>query len=195
MVPGHVPANPGGYGSLFKGRWSAWYANVGPVWQFGLQFGSLMALYYLLVLTPFCDRLLYTYLGANAWLANGLLNGLGQTTHVTDITIRSARFAITVRRGCDAIEPSWFFCAALLAFPAPWRRKALGILVGAALLQALNLLRIVSLYFIGLHYPRLFNTAHVEIWPALFIIVAIALWVGWIGWTRRPALSVLHARA
>jgi exosortase H (IPTLxxWG-CTERM-specific) len=177
----------------FKARWFSWYANTGSVWRFGLKFGALMVVFYILILTPFCDRLLYTYLGANAWLANGLLNWLGQATYVSDITIRSAQFAITVRRGCDAIEPSWFFCAALLAFPASGRRKVLGILTGAVLLQALNLLRIVSLYFIGLHYPRLFNTAHVEIWPAMFIIVAIALWVGWIGWSRRPAQSVPHA--
>jgi len=179
-------------GSL-RARWTSWYANAGPVWRFGLKFGALMILFYILVLTPFCDRLLYAYLGASAWLANGLLNGLGQATQVSDITIRSAQFAITVRRGCDAIEPSWFFCAALLAFPASWSHKALGILGGAMLLQALNLLRIVSLYFIGLHYPRMFNTAHVEIWPAMFIIVAIALWVGWIGWSGRPAQSVPHA--
>ena len=123
------------------------------------------------------------------------MNWLGQTTQVSDITIRSAQYAITVRRGCDAVEPSCFFCAALLAFPAPWVRKVLGILAGAVLLQALNLLRIVSLYFIGLHYPRFFNPAHVEIWPALFILVAIALWGGWIGWTRQPAQSTPHAAA
>ena len=179
----------------FKARWSAWYANTGPIWRFGLKFGGLMALYYLIVLTPFCDRLLYSYLATNAWLANGILNWLGQDSHVSEITIRSARFAITVRRGCDAVEPSWFFCAALLAFPVSWVRKVWGILTGAVLLQLLNLIRIVSLYFIGLHYPRLFNTAHVEIWPVVFTIVAIALWMGWIGWSRRTDQPAPHAVA
>ena len=106
-----------------RARWSAWSANVGPIWRFGLGFGALMGLFYILILTPLFDHLLYSYLGANAWLANGILNLLGQDSHVSDITIRTARYAITVRRGCDAIEPSWFFCAALLAFPAPFTRK------------------------------------------------------------------------
>jgi exosortase/archaeosortase family protein len=176
-----------------KARVISWYAERSPVWRFGLKFGALMALFYILVLTPFCDRLFYSYLAANAWLASGILNLLGENSHVSEITIRSARFAITVRRGCDAIEPAWFYCAALLSFPAPLARKIAGLLAGAALLQVLNLVRIVSLYFIGLHYPRAFNPAHLEIWPAVFVLVAISLWVGWIGWTRRPARSASHA--
>ena len=152
-----------------------------------------MAAYYALVLIPYCDRLLYGYLRANAWLANVVLNWLGQDSHVSEITIRSAAFGITVRRGCDAIEPSWFFCAALLAFPAPVGSKVAGILAGTLLLQALNLLRIVSLYFIGRHYPGVFGVAHLEIWPVVFIVAAMLLWVGWIAWTKRLAKDIPHA--
>ncbi len=171
---------------LVENRLPAWLANGGPIWRFGLLFGVLLGAFYVLILTPLFERWLYTYLGANAWLASGILNVLGQDSHVSEITIRSARFAITVRRGCDAIEPSWLFCAALLAFPASFMRKVTGILVGAVLLQGLNLVRIVSLYFIGLHRPRFFNTAHVEIWPAVFIVVAISLWMAWVRWAQRP---------
>ncbi len=195
MIPGHAEQITERAGSSFRTRSLQWYANVGPIWRFGLKFGALMVLFYVLILAPVFDRLLYSYLEANAWLANVLLNWFGQASHVSEITIRSARFAITVRRGCDAVEPSWFFCAALLAFPAPWSRKVAGMLAGALLLQALNLLRIVSLYFIGLYYPRFFNTAHVEIWPVVFIMVAIALWVGWMSWSRRIASPSVHAGA
>jgi len=195
VIPGHEQKHSGfSWGSL-KARGTSWYANAGPVWWFGLKFSGLMVLFYILILMPLFDRLLYSYLEANAWLANGLLNWFGQATHVSAITIRSTQFAITVRRGCDAVEPSWFLCAALLAFPAPFMRKVLGILAGVALLQVLNLIRIVSLYFIGLHYPRYFGPAHVEIWPVVFIIAAIALWIGWIGWSRRPDPATTHAAA
>ena len=177
----------------FKVRFIEWYSSRRVLWGFSLKFCGLMALYYFLVLMPVCDRWFYRYLESNAWLAGQVLTGLGQESHVSEITIRSAQFAITVRRGCDAIEPAWFFCAALFAFPASIGRKIIGILIGTFLLQALNLVRIVSLYFIGVRHPNLFAMAHVEIWPATFIIVAISLLTGWIGWANRNVSPVLHA--
>jgi len=90
---------------------------------------------------------------------------------------------MAIRRGCDAVEPTWLYCAAVLAFPAPFFRKFLGVLAGIILLQALNLVRIVTLYWIGIHLPAFFNSAHMEIWPTIFIITAITLFVGWKGWT------------
>ena len=193
MIPGRVSNQSEPGPETLRVRWAAWYANTSPIWKFALKFGALMTLFYGLILTPYFDQLLYSYLSANAWVTNGILNCLVQETSVAEITVRSVRFAITVRRGCDAVEPSWFLCAALLAFPAPFKRKVLGILVGVALLQMLNLIRIVSLFFIGLNYPRFFGPAHVEVWPIVFIITAIGLWIGWISWSRQPASTTTHA--
>jgi exosortase H (IPTLxxWG-CTERM-specific) len=177
-VEGPAGANP-------SGRLPTWIAGKGPVFRFVLCFGALMGLYYALALTPYCDRLLYSYLQINARATGGLLNWLGQNCRVDGVSIRSAHFAIAIRRGCDAIEPAWFFCAALIAFPGAFKRKILGMLIGVSLLLALNLVRIVSLYFIGWRFPGFFDTAHVELWPLIFILMAMALWLGWIPWMRR----------
>jgi len=187
--------NDGPRAGTLAARWNSFYGDRGPIWKFGLKFGALMGLYYLLVLTPVCERILYAYLQANASLASVILNWLGQNSQVTEITIRTARFAITVRRGCDAVEPSWFFCAALISFPAPLGRKLIGIAGGVILLQALNLARIVSLYYIGWLYPRFFGPVHLEVWPVGFIVAAISLWVGWIGWSSRAVAKKSHGAA
>ena len=173
-------------GASRPSRWAAWKTERGPVWRFGLKFSALMAVFYLAALTPFCDRLLFSYLEANAWMANAILHGIGQATWLEETTIRSARFAITIRRGCDAIEPSWLFCAALISFPASAGWKILGMVTGTLFLQALNLVRITSLYYLGLQYPALFKVAHLEIWPVVFILAAIGLWIGWVRRTWRP---------
>jgi exosortase/archaeosortase family protein len=55
-------------------------------------------------------------------------------------------------------------------------------LAGIVVLQALNLVRIVSLYLVGSRFPTMFYSMHVEVWPAVFIAVAIALFMGWKGW-------------
>ena len=166
-------------------RLRAWYAGKSPVVHFGLKFGLLMAVYYGVILMPFFDRLLYDYLCVSARVGGALLNLLGFNVQVLDTSIRSADFGINVRRGCDAVEPFWVFCAGVLASPIPFARKLPGILAGAVLIFSLNLVRIVSLYLIGLHSPGFFPTAHLEVWPTIFILTGIVLWVGWISWAKR----------
>jgi exosortase H (IPTLxxWG-CTERM-specific) len=174
------------------GGLSAWLAGKRPVLRFVVGFTALMGLYYVLVLTPFCDRLLYSYLQANAWASGAILNALGQDCRVLDVTIRSAHFAIALQRGCDAVEPAWFFCAAVVAFPGESRRKIPGMLVGISLLFALNLVRIVSLFFIGWRFPAFFGVAHLELWPAFFILSALVSWISWVRWTWRAPLEDHH---
>jgi exosortase/archaeosortase family protein len=162
-----------------KARWRAWYAERSPVFRFGLNFGLWLALFYALLSTPLFDRALYSYLEANAWLANAILRGLGQPTHVSEVTIQSPQFMMAIRRGCDAVEPTWLLCAAMISFPAPLPHKLRGMLAAIVLLQILNLVRIVTLYWIGIHFPGFFNSAHMELWPTAFIVVAIVLFVAW----------------
>jgi len=169
----------------FKDEWRAWWKGKAPVLFFGAKFGGLILLLYVLLSLPVADMALYHYLRVNAWLSNGILNLLGQGTHVTDVTIASSTspFAIAIRRGCDAVEPTWLLCAAILAFPGPWLRKLIGMGVGIVILQLLNLVRIVTLYLIGARCSHsVFDSMHLEIWPAAFIVVAIALFIGWKGW-------------
>lgn len=144
-----------------------------------------MIVYYGVVLTPYFDGVLFpSYLGLNARLSSVVLNWMGQHTEASGILVKSSQFTLAVRRGCDAVEPSWLFCAVVLAFPAPFFRKIVGITIGTLFMQALNLLRIISLFFVGIHRPAWFNTVHLEIWPPVFIMLAIVLWIAWIGWAK-----------
>lgn len=177
---------PGLSWTALQDEWITWWSAKAPVLFFAAKFGVLIVLLYTFLALPAADRLLYGDLKANAWLSSGILNLLGQGTHVSDVTIASVSspFAIAIRRGCDAIEPTWLLCAAILAFPGPWKRKFAGMLAGIVVLQVLNLVRIVSLYLVGSRCPSLFPSMHLEVWPALFIVVAIVLFIGWKGWAH-----------
>jgi exosortase H (IPTLxxWG-CTERM-specific) len=153
--------------------------------QFLSVFAALLGAFYALILLPAFDRAFYDCLCLNATIANAILRGFGEITTVSEVTIRSANYAVSIRRGCDAIEPAWFFCAAVLAFPGRWQKKPIGLAVGVAIILMLNLARIVSLYFIGLRWPRFFAMAHLELWPGLFILVTLALWFAWLRWAQR----------
>ena len=173
-----------------KARWQSWYERQRPVLNFGLKFGISLSLLYIFLSIPFFDGALYGYLEANAWLANAILHGLGQHTQVSEVTIQSPKFVMAIRRGCDAVEPTWLLCAAMISFPAPWIHKLRGMLAAIVLLQVLNLIRIVTLYWIGIHLPGFFNSAHVEIWPTVFIVIAIAIFIGWKEYSQPPPSNV-----
>jgi len=93
--------------------------------------------------------------------------------------------------GCDALEPSALFIAAVLAFPAPVLLKIAGILIGTFCLLFLNLVRIVSLFLIGVYYPDVFDVLHLDIWQILFILLTLVFFLIWLQWiTPRRTLEV-----
>ncbi|HEY4988357.1 MAG TPA: hypothetical protein VII09_01045 [Opitutaceae bacterium] len=145
-----------------------------------MSFGLLLGCFYGVILVPAFDRAFYLFLCATARVASATLNVLGQQTVASETMIRSARFSVSIQRGCDALEPTWFFCAAVLAYPGHRNMKAVGLAVGGAAIFVLNMARIVSLYFIGIYLPRFFPTAHLEVWPLVFIMVAFLMMIAWI---------------
>jgi exosortase/archaeosortase family protein len=53
------------------------------------------------------------------------------------------------------------------------------------LLVILNVVRICSLYYVGVLFPSSFEFMHLELWPALIVIAAVAGFVGFTIWARR----------
>ena len=45
--------------------------------------------------------------------------------------------------------------------------------------QAINMARIVSLYYIGIWWPHFFQVAHGYVWQSLVILFAMVLWIFW----------------
>ena len=72
------------------------------------------------------------------------------------------------------------FIGAVIAYPASLRAKGLGVLIGVVFLGALNLARIMSLYWIGSTYPQYLDVVHLLVWQVLIIIIAIIMWPLWV---------------
>lgn len=169
-----------------------WQAKQ-PVLRMVLIFALVMGLYYAATLSSFFrHRLFPAYLRLNAEGAAAILNVLGQPTIVSGTTVSAGGFGIDVHRGCDGIEPSVLFAALLLAFPCPFARKIPGIVIGTVLLLTINLVRIVSLFLIGLYFPRTFHLMHADVWQAMFIVLAIAFCVLSLRWATRSSRPAAH---
>lgn len=120
-----------------------------------------------------------------------LLGAIGHPAEAQGREIRSPGFAVVITGGCDAIEPSLLLCGALFSFPARWRERIAGLLLGAAAIAALNVVRVATLWLVGLHWRAAFDTIHFTIWPFLIVVFTLGLFLLWLRQVTRatPAQS------
>jgi exosortase H (IPTLxxWG-CTERM-specific) len=91
-------------------------------------------------------------------------------------------FMVSIEAGCNGVEAALILVAAILAFSAPWGKKALGIGAGLVAVQALNVLRVVTLFYIGQWSARAFEWAHLYVWQTLIIVDVLVVWLLWLRW-------------
>lgn len=120
-----------------------------------------------------------TYLDWNAGLSGWLLNLFGEDVRVSGASVMGKNCSLQIKSGCDAIFPSALFVAAVVASPLRFRLKIPGILIGTFVLLSINLVRIISLYYVRLHIPDWFEIMHVDVWQPAFIILALLFWIIW----------------
>lgn len=100
------------------------------------------------------------------------------------IVLRSSSngFGVAIEPGCNGIEASVVLVAAMLAFPASWRQKLVGIGLGLLAVQGVNLVRIVSLFYLGQWRADAFEFAHLYLWQALIMLDVLVVWLFWVRW-------------
>ena len=153
--------------------------------RFFAGFVALLTTYYIVISQPAADlHVMMPVLASSARNACRLINIFGGSTTVDGVVVRGSEYAIAVRRGCDPLDPLALFSSAILAFPTRWPRKIIGLLAGVVAIFMVNLLRLTSLYFLGAAKSPLFGPAHQEIWPALFILFSLGLWLAWLAWAQ-----------
>lgn len=173
-----------------------WVHAKRPVLAFVLLFGILMGVFYSITFIPYMSEdLLPAYMRLNARTSVAIINVFGEGARASGTAVSSGRFSVDIRHGCDAIAPSALFIAAVLAFPGTLRSKIPGILVGTLVLAVINIIRIVSLFYTGIFYPRAFEAMHVDVWQPAFILLALTFWVIWAWWATRPKEARPHVTA
>jgi len=70
--------------------------------------------------------------------------------------------------------------AAIFAFPAPWRERFVGLVAGIVAVQGLNIVRVISLFYLGQWNMKVFEWAHLYVWQALIMLDVLVVWLVWI---------------
>lgn len=124
--------------------------------------------------------LVLPYQHAIAVATAGTVNLLGYAAVVDGRDIHSRDFSVTITGGCDAIELTLLFLAAVAAYPADPARKLVGLMAGVVAIAALNLLRVVSLWLIGVQWRSAFDLAHFTLWPFVLLCATMLLFARWL---------------
>lgn len=136
--------------------------------------------------TPVNDHVIEPFTAGVARVSGVTLALLGQDVEMRGTIIESPEFAVNIRNGCNGVETMLIFLAAVLAFPAPWKARAVGLVFGILAIQAVNLVRVVALFYTGAYFPTWFDTSHTVIWQSLVILSGVLLWILWADRVARP---------
>jgi len=163
-----------------------------PSLRFLLIFCTAALLGFALEVIPWVDdHLVKPLISGIAWLSGALIRLAGGLAMVSDDVIRHPvnGFAIKIANGCSGLEAAILLAAGMMAFPATWRQRALGWVAGTATIMTLNVVRVISLYFLGQYSRALFDWAHLYAWDVLIMIDGLVVFFLWIKWLPSHARS------
>jgi exosortase/archaeosortase family protein len=136
-----------------------------------------------------------SFLAVFARATSAVLGLLGHDVNVNGTVVASARFSMNIVPGCDGMEAIALFVAAVLASPLPLRARLAFMLPGVLGLLVVDLIRLVSLFVIGVHYPSAVETVHWDVWPGLLIAIVLVSWLIWARWMWRRQERSHHVHA
>ena len=98
----------------------------------------------------------------------------------------SSGFGVSIEPGCNGVEAFIVLCAALVAFPAGWASRLKGLAAGFIAVQGLNVVRVISLFYLGQWSRPAFQFAHEYLWQGLIMLDVLAVWLVWVRLVAPP---------
>lgn len=121
-----------------------------------------------------------------ASMSSGIVSFFDSNAIAHGILLKDSKtgFAVSIQPGCNGIEAVIVLIAAITAYPSNILQKISGIVIGFIAVQALNVLRIISLFYLGQWNMTLFEWAHLYIWQALIMLDVFIIFILWIKYIK-----------
>ena len=161
--------------------------------KFLLIFCSVLALLFAIeMLNPVQEAVIHPFTAVLANVSTAVILPFDDTVIAQGRILRDATtgFAVSIEAGCNGVEAAIVLIAGILAFPATIQHKAIAILAGFVFVQALNIVRIISLFYLGQWNYTVFEWFHLYLWPVLImldVLVVFSIYLQWLG-KRHPEL-------
>ena len=110
-----------------------------------------------------------------------LINATSPHEHVelAGRTISSPSSKLRVTRGCEGVEMFLLLAAGIMAFPASFKRRALGLLLGSVLAYLLSAIRLLALHYTLRYSPAAWEALHGLVLPLAPIILIALYFMRW----------------
>lgn len=169
-------------------RFQTGFSQKKPVLKFVLVFALGIFIFYTVYFSDFfTNNILSHIVNGQAAVSAFLLNIFGFDVEVNNSIISSGRVVLDIKKGCDGIEPTFFFLMGVLLVPFSRKAKMVGLVLGLGVLTILNIIRILGLFLVNTYWPEAFDFLHLHGGFTLFFIVTIIVWIFWANWAiARP---------
>ena len=161
--------------------------------KFLLIFCSVLAVLFAIeMLNPVQEAVIHPFTAVLADVSTAVILPFDDTVIAQGRILRDATtgFAVSIEAGCNGVEAAIVLIAGIVAFPASIQHRVIAILAGFLFVQALNIVRIISLFYLGQWNYTVFEWFHLYLWPVLImldVLVVFAIYLHWLG-KRHPEL-------
>jgi archaeosortase B (VPXXXP-CTERM-specific) len=150
--------------------------------RFCLIFLGLL-IFLAITLPYFTDKFspqVYWLNAATAEVTALFLKPLGMTSRVSGTVVSLPNFSVEVVGECTGLYEMLIFLAAMIAYPASWKKKLIGAGLGIPFLYAVNIIRMMFIMVVGNWSPKTFDFMHMYFWQVAMILIIVSAWVLWI---------------
>lgn len=139
----------------------------------------LLALFTLEMLTPVQEQVIVPFTGLLASLSASLIVPFDSSViaYGKILQFGDSGFAVSIEAGCNGVEATIVLIAAVIAFPGSWRARLIAIGLGFLAVQAMNIVRIISLFYLGDWNLDIFSWVHLYLWPVLIMLDVLIVFI------------------
>lgn len=147
----------------------------------------LISLFTLEMLVPVQQNVILPFTEILAKISAWIIQPLDSTVVAQGKVLRfsDTGFAVSIEAGCNGVEATIVLIAAVLAFPATWKARAIGILIGFFAVQSVNIIRIITLFYLGNWNLEIFEWIHLYLWPALIMLDVLIVFIVYLRYVSR----------
>lgn len=153
----------------------------------------LFSLHYLYIRYTYSRPLMF-YAKIATLTFGALLRVFGVDASVAGNILSFNQSMLNIGPECTNLACLMVYFAGVIAYPASLKNRGLGLLYGIVILYLVNIVRLGLLAIAEVAGGGIFDFIHSFLWPTLFIIFGVVVWVWWIDHiTRRKKAGLTKA--